>query len=58
LYGGANDPTLQLDYNSCEMIADDLYEQIADKYPGRTVEIEVSEDNENGCNIKYERDHE
>ena len=56
LYGGANDPTLQLDYKSCEMIADDLYEQIADKYPGRTIEIEVSEDNENGCNIKYERD--
>ena len=56
LYGGSNEPTLQLDYKSCEMIADDLYEQIADKYPGRTVEIEVSEDNENGCNIKYERD--
>ena len=56
LYGGSNEPVLELDYKSCEMIADDLYEQIADKYPGRAVEIEVSEDNENGCNIKYERD--
>ena len=58
LYGGSNEPVLELDYKSCEMIADDLYEQVADKYPGRAVEIEVSEDNENGCNIKYERDHE
>jgi hypothetical protein len=27
------------------MIADELYEQIADRYPGRDVKIEVSEDN-------------
>ena len=46
--------TLQLDYKSCEMIADDLYQQISARYPGRTVEIEVSEDAENGCNIKWE----
>jgi len=51
LYEGA---TLQLDYKSCEMIAEDLYGQIAKKYPGRTVVIEVSEDNENGCKIKWE----
>lgn len=36
------------------MIADDLYQQIADRYPDRAVEIEVSEDGENGCLIKYE----
>jgi hypothetical protein len=46
--------TLQLDYKSCEMIADDLYIQIADRYPGRAVWIEVSEDGENGCLIRYE----
>lgn len=46
--------TLQLDYKSCEMIAEDLYQQIQSKYPGRTIEIEVSEDGENGCNIKWE----
>jgi hypothetical protein len=46
--------TLVLDYKSCEMIADDLYDQIAGRYPGRDVAIEVSEDGENGALIKYE----
>lgn len=45
--------TLELNYKSCEMIADDLYEQIANRYPGRDVTIEVSEDGENGCAIVY-----
>ena len=45
---------LQLDFKSCEMIADDLYLQIADRYPDRAVWIEVAEDGENGCLIKYE----
>jgi hypothetical protein len=45
---------LSLDYKSCEMIADDLYLQIATKYPDRTVWIEVAEDGENGALIKYE----
>jgi hypothetical protein len=45
--------TLSLDYKSCEMIADDLYTYIIGRYPGRTVWIEVSEDGENGCLIKY-----
>ena len=47
------DGVLALDYKSCEMIADDLYLQIADRYPGRAVVIEVSEDGENGCSISY-----
>ena len=46
--------TIQLDYKSCEMMADDLYLQIAGRYPGRAVWIEVSEDGENGALIKYE----
>ena len=45
--------TLQLDYKSCEMIADDLYLQINSKYPGRFVVIDVAEDGENGCSIIY-----
>ena len=45
---------LELDFKSCEMIADDLYTQIAGRYPGRAVWIEVAEDGENGCLIKYE----
>ena len=52
LYNGAN-TVLALDWKSCEMIADDLYIQIADRYPGRNVVIEVSEDGENGCSISY-----
>ena len=48
------DGTLQLDYKSCEMMADDLYIQIASRYPSRAVWIEVSEDGENGALIKYE----
>ena len=48
------DDTLQLDYKSCEMMADDLYIQIASRYPSRAVWIEVSEDGENGALIKYE----
>lgn len=47
------DAILALDYKSCEMIADDLYVQIAGRYPGRNVTIEVSEDGENGCVIHY-----
>ena len=45
--------TLELDYKSCEMIADDLYQHINIKYPNRFVVIDVSEDNENGCQIVY-----
>ena len=45
--------TLTLDHKSCEMMADDLYTQIAARYPDRAVWIEVSEDGENGCLIQY-----
>jgi len=45
---------LKLEWKSCEMIADDLYIQIAERYPDRAVWIEVAEDGENGCLIKYE----
>lgn len=45
--------TLELNYKSCEMLADDLYERIAIRYPDRDIQIEVSEDAENGCLISY-----
>ena len=45
---------LELDYRSCEMIADALAEQIANKYPGRYITIEVAEDGENGQISRYE----
>jgi len=44
---------LLLDYKSCEMIAEDLYEVIATRYPDRTIHIEVSEDNENGARLMF-----
>jgi hypothetical protein len=53
LYSSDNS-VLSLDHKSCEMIADDLYIQIAQRYPGRVVHIEVSEDGENGAVIRYE----
>jgi hypothetical protein len=54
LYSSSSDgEVLVLDYKSCEMIADDLYNEISNKYPGRFVEISVAEDNENGCSIFY-----
>jgi hypothetical protein len=53
LYNGQNS-VLELNYKSCEMIADDLYLQIAGRYPGRAVSIDVSEDGENGCVINYD----
>jgi hypothetical protein len=53
LYDG-HQAVLSLDHKSCEMMADDLYIHIADRYPGRAVWIEVSEDGENGCLIRYE----
>lgn len=57
LYSGAGPynegRVLELNYKSCEMIADDLYLKIAERYPNRNVVIEVSEDGENGCSISY-----
>jgi len=49
------DAILALDFKSCEMIAEDLYSQIASRYPGREVWIDVSEDGENGCHIQFEK---
>ena len=48
------DGTMKLDYKSCEMISDDLYMAITKKYPGRKIEIDVSEDGENGSHAVYE----
>jgi len=47
--------TLELDYKSCEMFADELAHQIQMKHPGREIRIEVSEDGENGCDNTYKK---
>jgi len=44
---------IHLDYKSCEMISDDLYNYISNKYPNREMWIEVSEDGENGSRCYY-----
>jgi hypothetical protein len=45
--------TLELNYKSCEMISDDLYQSIANRYPDRDIHITISEDGENGATIYY-----
>lgn len=45
--------TLQLDYKSCEMMAEDLAQEIAAKYPDRDFQIEISEDGENGATLFF-----
>ena len=47
------DGVMQLDHKSCEMISDELYHYIANRYPDRDIEITVSEDGENGATIYY-----
>ena len=49
-----SDGTLTLDYRSCEMVSDELAKLINVKYPKRSIEIEVSEDGENGSVSRYE----
>jgi hypothetical protein len=44
---------LQLDYQSCEMLAEALIDKIAERYPGRDMEVKVSEDGENGAVLHF-----
>lgn len=50
LYDGG---ALELDYKSCEMIADELYKYLNAHYPNRRVTIEIMEDDENGSISLY-----
>lgn len=47
------DGTLALDFKSCEMMARDLYNELAETWPHRDYVVEVSEDGENGCRIYF-----
>lgn len=44
---------LEMDFKSCEMLAEDLIGYITGKYPNRFVEVEVSEDGENGATLNH-----
>jgi hypothetical protein len=50
LYGQG---TLEVDYKSCEMLAEDLIGYISKNYPNRKISVEVSEDGENGATLQY-----
>ena len=52
----ADSSILALDFKSVEMISDDLYLQINERYPSRDVIIDVSEDGENGSVTQYMKD--
>lgn len=44
---------LQLDNQSCEMIAENLYVHINERYPNRRVIIDISEDDECGAILEW-----
>lgn len=48
-----NQGTLQLDYKSCEMMAEDLLGAVRLIAPDRDIEVQVSEDGENGAIVIY-----
>ena len=48
-----SDEVIQLDYKSCEMIAEELAFKIHMKHPGRDITITVSEDDENGATLQF-----
>jgi hypothetical protein len=50
LYTGG---TLQMDHKSCEMLAEDLYAKITEKWPGRDIVISVSEDDKNRAIMEF-----
>jgi hypothetical protein len=54
------DKIFQLDYQSCEMLAESLIEYISAKYGGaglsRAITVRVYEDNENGAILEYTAD--
>ena len=43
---------LELDYQSCEMMAESLINYIEENYPKRAIKVEVYEDNENGAIVE------
>lgn len=51
-----SEKTLQLNYKSCEMLANDLYEKLHTKYPHSEIRIDISEENINGAYIEYNND--
>lgn len=53
LEGLYSSSTLQLDYQSCEMLAEGLIGEITKRYPGRGGAVSVFEDDENGAILEW-----
>jgi hypothetical protein len=49
LFDGFGEGAMEIDYKSCEMLAEELLNTICRKYPNRAMSVEVSEDGENGA---------
>ena len=49
----AKDGVLELNHRSCEMIGEELANQIHNRYPNRSITISVAEDNENGATMTF-----
>lgn len=47
------DQSIDIDNKSVEMLADDLYTKLYEKFPNRDMIIDVSEDGEVGCSIEF-----
>ena len=46
---------IDINHKSVEMLSDDLYSVISQKYPNRDMIITISEDGECGCYIEYKK---
>lgn len=52
-----SDGTVELDYKSCEMIAEELHDELVKLYGGdREYVIEVAEDGENGARMFFNKE--
>lgn len=49
-----NEGTLELENQSCEMLAENLMKVINSRYPGRELTVSVAEDNENGATLRLQ----
>jgi hypothetical protein len=47
------DGVLEIDHRSCEMLAEDLYDKLSEKYPGMEIRIDVSEEGVNGAYVEF-----
>lgn len=53
LEGLFTDKTMQIDFKSCEMLAEELLLYIAATYPNRDITVSVYEDDENGAILEH-----